>query len=241
VPIWLPELTADPEFFPDPQQALTDPDGLLALGGDLSASRLIHAYRLGIFPWFNEGDPLLWWSPSVRAIFAPKTLQLSRTLKKTLKKHNFSFSCNQQFSEVMQLCAQTRLNTTGTWIQPSMQQAYGELHRLGVANSIEVWLDNQLVGGCYGLQIGHLFCGESMFNLVPNAAKLALVALQHQLSQYTDGLIDCQMPNPFLMQLGAQPLPRSEYLSLLAERRDAPLPATMWAARSLLIADEGQC
>jgi leucyl/phenylalanyl-tRNA--protein transferase len=240
VPIWLTELTADPTSFPDPQKALTTPDGLLAMGGDLSAPRLIQAYRHGIFPWFNQDDPLLWWSPSVRAIFPAQTLQLSRTLRKALKKHRYTFSCNQQFAEVMRLCAQTRLNTTGTWIQPCMQQAYTALHQLGIAQSIEVWQEDTLVGGCYGLQIGHLFCGESMFNLQPNAAKFALIALQHHLSQYTDGLIDCQMPNPFLLQMGALPLARTDYLSLLAARRDKPLPPEMWTARSLLLPNEEQ-
>jgi len=233
VPIWLTELSADPKIFPDPRKALKSPDGLLAMGGDLSPARLIHAYQHGIFPWFNHDDPLLWWSPSIRAVFTPNSLQLSRSLRKTLKKHNFSFSCNKKFHEVMALCAQTRQQTTGTWIQPCMQQAYGELHQLGVAHSIEVWSDDTLVGGCYGLQIGSLFCGESMFNLVPNAAKFALIMLQYHLSRYTDGLIDCQMPNPFLMQMGATPLPKSDYLVLLSDRRDWSVPNDMWQPRTL--------
>ncbi len=238
MPIWLTELSADHQVFPDPRKALTSPDGLLAMGGDLSPTRLINAYRQGIFPWFNEDDPLLWWSPSTRAVFAPHSLQLSRSLKKALKKHNFRFTCNHSFNDVMAQCAQTRLQTTGTWIQPCMQQAYGELHELGIAHSIEVWSDDSLVGGCYGLQIGSLFCGESMFNLVPNAAKFALIMLQHHLSRYTDGLIDCQMPNPFLLQMGAMPLPKNEYLALLVKRRDWSVPREMWQPRALAWSSE---
>ncbi len=233
MPIRLSQLGADPRIFPDPHQALASPDGLLAIGGDLSPPRLLNAYRQGIFPWFSEDDPVLWWSPSIRAVFAPSSLQPSRTLKKVQKKQNFRFTSDYNFHQVMAKCAETRLATTGTWIQPCMQQAYGELHELGIAHSIEVWSDNTLVGGCYGLQIGSLFCGESMFNLVPNAAKFALIMLQQHLSCYTDGLIDCQMPNPFLLQMGAIPLPKTDYLTLLAQRRDWSMPIDMWQRREL--------
>lgn len=229
----LAQLTADPCLFPDPNSALKSPDGLLAIGGDLTPKRLLYAYYQGIFPWFNEGDPLLWWSPSVRAIFEPNSLTLDRSLKKYLKKYPFTFSCNQSFLDVMHLCAQTREETGGTWIQPNIMAAYTIMHQLDLAHSIEVWLEGELVGGCYGLQIGQLFCGESMFNLMPNTAKLALVMLQQHLSTYTQGLIDCQMPNPFLLQMGAKPLPRAEYLNLLHANRSHPTPEAMWQARAL--------
>ncbi len=232
MPIWLPELTQDLDWFPDPEFSLPEPDGLLAFGGCLSPQRLVSAYRQGIFPWFNEEDPLLWWSPSIRAIFPQNSLKLNRSLKKFLKNNHFSFSCNTAFAEVIAQCALTR-QEKGTWIQANIQQAYLQLHRLGKAHSIEVWQDGHLVGGCYGVQVGELFCGESMFNLAPNAAKLALLVLQQELQKVCDGIIDCQMPNPFLMQMGAEPLPRSDYLCLLRKKRDLAFPQEVWRPRSI--------
>ncbi len=239
MPIWLPELTQDLEWFPDPELSLPEPDGLLAFGGCLKPQRLLSAYRQGIFPWFNEEDPLLWWSPSVRAIFPQNSLKLNRSLKKLLKNQPFHFSCNTAFAEVIAQCAQTRARK-GTWIQPNIQYAYLQLHRLGKAHSVEVWQEGTLVGGCYGVQVGELFCGESMFNLVPNAAKLALLVLQQELQKVCDGIIDCQMPNPFLLQMGAEPLPRTDYLRLLMQKRDLELPLDLWQPRSIkLLQSEG--
>ncbi|MBU1438298.1 MAG: leucyl/phenylalanyl-tRNA--protein transferase [Gammaproteobacteria bacterium] len=234
MPIYLPELTADPFWFPSLSSALRKPDGLLAMGGDLSVERLHQAYRTGVFPWFSEGDPLLWWSPSTRAVFAPGELQLNRSLRKYQKQHQFSYSRNKAFAQVIAHCAAIpRRNQSGTWILSNIQQAYVALHQRGLAHSIEVWHNNTLVGGLYGVVVGGLFCGESMFNLQPNTAKLALCMLQQQLVSYCDGWIDCQMPNPFLLQLGVRPLPKTEYLTLLQRLRDQPVPIDVWSPAML--------
>lgn len=232
--IYLPELSAHDVSFPPLHRALSNPDGLLAMGGDLSPARLISAYSQAIFPWFSQGDPLLWWSPSQRAIFAPDTLKLNRTLKKQLKRYQLHFSVNTAFSQVMAHCAAPRAKQPGTWILPEMQQAYLQLHLQGHAHSIEVWQQDKLVGGLYGVLIGSLFCGESMFNLLPDTAKLALVALQQHLQQVAPGWIDCQMPNPFLLQLGAQSLPRADYVSLLQASAAQQTPASHWLACTLI-------
>jgi len=231
--IRLTQLRTDPQWFPPLESALSEPDGLLAFGGDLSPSRLESAYRHGIFPWFNADDPLLWWSPTVRAVFAPQTLQLNRTLRKEIRRHQLWFSCNLAFSRVIAACADPRAKQAGTWIQPCIQQAYQQLHQQGLAHSIEVWQGQQLVGGLYGLQIGELFCGESMFNTIPNTAKIALCLLQHHLAGFTDGWIDCQMPNPFLLSMGATPLHRDDYVVLLNALKDSPVQACRWQPRRL--------
>lgn len=233
MPIYLPELREDPDWFPPLSEALTYPDGLLAMGGDLSPQRLLAAYRSAIFPWFSEDEPILWWSPATRAVFAPNQLQLNRSLKKYLKKQQYYFRCNSAFSEVVRLCAAPRAGQAGTWIVPQMQAAYLALHQAGIAHSIEVWRGNNLVGGLYGLTIGGLFCGESMFNLEANTAKLALVMLQQQLQRYNGGWIDCQMPNPFLLQLGVQPLPRSDYVTLLNQLKYQQVPVNCWQTQAL--------
>lgn len=230
--IVLDPLTADPLWFPSPERALVQPDGLLAYGGDLSVVRLQAAYRHGIFPWFSEGDPLLWWTPSIRAVFAPATLTPNRSLRKYARKQAYRYTCNTAFSAVIAQCAATRARQ-GTWITDDIQQAYTRLHQAGVAHSIEVWREEQLVGGLYGLQIGQLFCGESMFNLEANCAKLALVMLQHHLSSVCAGWIDCQMPNPFLLQCGASPLPRQQFLQLLAQLREQLVPHDLWQRKTL--------
>ncbi|MGP9800711.1 leucyl/phenylalanyl-tRNA--protein transferase [Rheinheimera sp. NSM] len=232
--IYLPELSAHDVSFPPLHRALSNPDGLLAMGGDLSPARLISAYSQAIFPWFSEGDPLLWWSPSQRAIFAPDTLKLNRTLKKQLNRYQLHFSVNTAFAQVMAHCAAPRAKQPGTWILPEMQQAYQQLHLQGYAHSIEVWQQDRLVGGLYGVLVGSLFCGESMFNLLPDTAKLALVALQQHLQQVAPGWIDCQMPNPFLLQLGARSLPRADYVSLLQTSAAQQTPASHWLAGPLI-------
>lgn len=236
--IYLPELSTHDVSFPPLHRALSEPDGLLAMGGDLSVPRLLSAYRQGIFPWFSEGDPLLWWSPSTRAVFTPDSLTLSRTLKKQLRRYQLRFSVNLAFAQVISQCAAPRAKQPGTWILPAMQQAYLALHQQGHAHSIEVWQQDNLVGGLYGVQIGGLFCGESMFNRLPDTAKLALVALQHLLQQATEGWIDCQMPNPFLLQLGVQPISRQQYLTLLTAQREASLPAEFWQPRFFVLENE---
>lgn len=235
MPIYLPELSAHDVSFPDLHHALTEPDGLLAMGGDLSAERLINAYSTGIFPWFCEGDPLLWWSPSVRAVFEPDTLQLSRTLKKQIKRHKLHFSVNKAFSAVTKHCAAPRAKQADTWILPQMQLAYQRLHHLGYAHSIEVWHQDKLVGGLYGVMVGQLFCGESMFNLMPDMAKIALVVLQHHLKAVASGWIDCQLPNPFLLQMGVQSITREEYSVLLSQLKNATVAQSHWLARDIAL------
>lgn len=233
--IYLPELAPHDVSFPPLHRALAEPDGLLAMGGDLSVQRLIHAYSNAVFPWFSEGDPLLWWSPSVRAVFAPESLTLNRTLKKQIRRHQLQFSVNKAFAQVVALCAAPREKQPGTWILPQMQQAYLQLHRQGHAHSIEVWQQDKLVGGLYGVLVGSLFCGESMFNLLPNTAKLALVALQQHLQQRAPGWIDCQLPNPFLMQLGARAIARTDYVTLLQQYRTEHIVASHWQARNITL------
>lgn len=228
MPIYLPQLSAHDVSFPPLARALTEPDGLLAMGGDLSPERLLNAYSQAIFPWFSEDDPILWWSPSVRALFPPDTLSLNRTLKKLLRRHQLSFSINTAFTSVIKQCSAPRAKQPGTWILPQMQQAYIKLNQLGYAHSVEVWHQQQLVGGLYGILVGEMFCGESMFNLMPDMAKLALVALQQHLQCVASGWIDCQMPNPFLLQLGATAMPRVDYVVLLEQCKGRTLPQTHW-------------
>jgi len=235
MPLYLPELEADNLRFPPASHALAEPDGLLAFGGDLSVNRLLQAYRNGIFPWFSENDPILWWSPSVRALFPPDTLQLNRSLRKQLQKSPLRFTINHCFRDVVAACAAPRAKQPATWILPPMQQAYLQLHQQQAAHSIEVWQEDQLVGGLYGLTIGGLFCGESMFNRIPNAAKFALIALQQHLQSYTTGWIDCQLPNPFLVQLGAISMPRQNYLQLLNQLQQHPVPIHHWQTASIEI------
>ncbi|KKO46063.1 leucyl/phenylalanyl-tRNA--protein transferase [Arsukibacterium ikkense] len=236
--IYLPELNPAQLWFPPVEQALEQPDGLLAMGGDLSTERLLLAYRSGIFPWFSQGDPLLWWSPATRAVFAPASLQFNRSLRKAWQRTTLTLTLNQAFARVVQGCAAPRKNQPETWILPPMQQAYQRLHQQGHAHSIEVWHNSTLVGGLYGILVGGLFCGESMFNRTPNAAKFALLALQQHLSQFTAGWIDCQMPNPFLQQLGAQPLPRQQYLTLLHQQTALISPAGHWQPQQLSLGND---
>lgn len=229
--IQLAQLTSDRQWFPAVSSALDERSGaagLLAFGGDLHPERLYHAYQQGIFPWFNPGEPPLWWSPPTRAIFRPDALSWSRSMLKAVRQQQFTFSVNQSFTEVMQGCAAPRAKQTGTWIVPDIIAGYTGLHQLGHAHSIEVWQQQSLVGGLYGVMVGQLFCGESMFNRVPNAAKAALMLLQQLLQNAGGGYIDCQMPNAFLLQMGAEPLPRTAYLSLLATLQTQPLADACW-------------
>lgn len=235
MPIYLPELLVEQLSFPPVSRALAEPDGLLAMGGDLSPERLTLAYQSGIFPWFSEGDPLLWWSPSIRAVFPPDTLLLNRTLRKQWQKGAYRITLNHRFAEVMQHCAAPRPSQAQTWILPPMQQAYLTLHQLGIAHSIEIWQHDSVVAGLYGVQLGQLFCGESMFNRIDNGAKFALIALQQHLQHYAEGWIDCQLPNRFLLQLGATPLPRSDYLTLLKRLQTQPAPNGHWSPQTLLL------
>lgn len=205
-----------PEAFPPASLALREPNGLLAAGGDLSPARLLYAYRHGIFPWYEAGQPILWWSPDPRAILRPEALKVSRSLRRVLRRDGFRFSADRAFAEVMTACAAPRRYTSGTWITPEIREAYGHLHRLGWAHSIEVWQDETLVGGLYGVFIGRVFFGESMFSRVSDASKAALVRLVEHLQTRQLAFIDCQQATSHLQRLGAVTVPREEFLELLA-------------------------
>jgi leucyl/phenylalanyl-tRNA--protein transferase len=202
--------------FPDP--ALADPDGLLAIGGDLSAERLKNAYASGIFPWFSAGDPILWFAPHERCVIFPERVKISKSMRKVLLSEQFRITWDQAFEQVIKACAsidRTKQGQDGTWITDDMQEAYLNLHQLGMAHSVEVWQGQELVGGLYGVIVNQVFCGESMFSQVSNASKVALISLCRS-GQFK--LIDCQLPNPHLMSLGAELIPSQEYLKILKEQ-----------------------
>lgn len=197
--------------FPDP--TLADEDGLLAIGGDLSEARLLLAYRNGIFPWYSEDDPICWYAPKERCVIFSEKIKVSKSMQQALRKGLFTVTCNQAFRSVIEHCAGvSRKDQTGTWIGADMQEAYLRLHGQGHAHSVEVWRDGRLAGGLYGVAVGKVFCGESMFSLEPNASKTALIWLCRQ-NRYP--LIDCQMPNGHLMSLGAEMISMNRYLQLL--------------------------
>ncbi|BDM64917.1 leucyl/phenylalanyl-tRNA--protein transferase [Shewanella sp. NFH-SH190041] len=231
----LPFLNPANTLFPPPEQALTDPNGLLAIGGDLSAPRLLSAYYNGIFPWFNDDDPILWWSPDPRAVFSPQAIHISHSLKKTLKKQPWRFTINHAFTEVITACAAPRAKQAGTWITDTIQTAYQALHQLKRAHSLEVWQDNELIGGLYGINVGGVFCGESMFHRRNNASKAAMAALGHHLHQYQYQLIDAQLMNPYLVSLGAKPLSRRDFLHRLHQLRDLKLDTQCWQPQEINI------
>lgn len=191
-------------------------DGLLAVGGDLSPDRLIMAYKQGIFPWFNDDSLILWWSPDPRMVLFPEKVKISKSMKKVLKKHQFSLTRNTDFAAVLNSCASIkRPGQQGTWITKDMKKSYLELHSRGVAVSYEVWQKDELVGGLYGLDLGHIFCGESMFSTVSNASKYAFIHLASDLCKKKYVLIDCQVYNPHLESLGAEAIPRADFIKLL--------------------------
>jgi leucyl/phenylalanyl-tRNA---protein transferase len=215
-PYWID--SNDPEIaFPDVELALRDPDGLLALGGDLSIPRLLHAYRLGIFPWFGPRQPILWWSPDPRLVLYPRDLHISRSLAKTLRRGRFHVTLDRDFKAVIEQCGAPRQGQTGTWITPEMQAAYIDLHTAGYAHSVECWLGGELAGGLYGVAIGRIFFGESMFARVTDASKVAFVRLVRQLQRQEFRLIDCQVHTPHLASLGAISIPRREFVRILGE------------------------
>lgn len=201
--------------FPPLIKALRDPDGLIAVGGCLSVKRLLNAYRQGIFPWFNPGEPILWWSPDPRLVLFPDKLIVSRSLRKTLRKQNFSISYDQAFSDVIAGCADLRKNSTGTWITNEISQAYNELYRLGFAHSAEAWLDGELVGGLYGIALGRVFFGESMFHTRTDASKVIFATLVEQMKSWGYQLIDCQVRTRYLESFGAEEIDRAYFVKLL--------------------------
>lgn len=204
------QLLDDDYGFPDP--TLAEDDGLLAIGGDLSVERLLTAYSNGIFPWFSEGDPILWYSPHERCVIYPDKIKVSKSMKKLFSNGHFTITLNKAFEQVILACATiARKDQDGTWITDEMQQAYINLHRKGYAHSVEVWRNDELVGGLYGLKINRVFCGESMFSKMSNASKAALIYL----SQLNIDLIDCQLPNEHLMSMGAEMIDRELYMEIL--------------------------
>lgn len=215
--IRLPWLAPDSLEFPPPEQALTDPNGLLAAGGDLSPARLLAAYRQGIFPWYEEGQPILWWSPQPRIILVPQNVHIARSLRKVLRHGEMTVTADRCFDQVVTACAGPRRDTDGTWITAEMAEAYETLHQLGYAHSIEVWKSGELVGGLYGIAIGRAFFGESMFSHVSNASKVALVHLARQLGEWGYGLIDCQVETDHLVSMGATSVSRAVFRRLLLD------------------------
>jgi leucyl/phenylalanyl-tRNA---protein transferase len=213
-------LTPDdpPNSFPPLHEALEEPAGLLAAGGDLSPARLVAAYARGIFPWFSPGQPILWWSPNPREVIFPAEFHRSRSLARTIKRGQFKVTVNQSFMDVVSCCSERPGGETGTWITPEMKAAYGELHQLGVAHSYEVWnRSGALVGGIYGVRSGPVFCGESMFSREPDSSKVALAALVDASAGAGIRLIDCQMPSSHLRSLGSRGLPRAQFVALLRQ------------------------
>ena len=223
---WLQRDSLD---FPPLNKALREPNGLLAAGGDLRPERLIQAYRHGCFPWFQDGQPILWWSPDPRTVLQPDKLHISRSLAKVLRQGRYRVTFDQAFVDVIRACAAPRSYAAETWITSPMQDAYVELHRRGIAHSVEVWRDNELVGGLYGLAMGQLFFGESMFSRADNASKVGFVTLVEHLKDWGFVLIDCQMPTEHLLSLGAQTIPRSEFAGYLSDHLDQSSQAD-WVA-----------
>ena len=205
----------DALWFPPVEKAAAD--GLLAFGGDLSTERLLLAYRSGIFPWFNEDEPPLWWCPDPRCVIFPDELYISKSMQQLLKRKTFTITINQNFSAVIQQCAATRQQQEGTWITTEIEKAYTELHRLGHAVSIEAWQQGELVGGLYGIRMGRLFFGESMFSKVSNASKYAFISYVQQLKKEGVVLIDCQIYTAHLESLGARMIPRDEFLKIVKQ------------------------
>lgn len=221
--------------FPPVASALKEPNGLLAAGADLSTGRLIAAYRKGIFPWFSDGQPILWWSPDPRMALAPLELKVSRSLRKRLKRRDYRVSADTAFRQVILACSEPRGNGYGTWITGEMARAYTRLHTLGYAHSIETWFEDRLAGGLYGIAIGRMFFGESMFYRAPDASKIAFVHLVQQLARWQFGLIDCQMKTAHLASFGAREIPRREFTRRLEELVNYPGQISKWQLENELL------
>ena len=207
---------ASDEPFPPVEMAWDEPNGLLAIGGDLSSERLINAYRSGIFPWFSEEEPIYWWSPNPRAVLYPHKINFRRSLRKIMRNKGYRITVDHSFAAVVRACAAPRSDTNGTWITEAMYAAYLALHKLNIAHSVEVWNHkNKLVGGLYGVDTGGVFSGESMFSIERDTSKMAFIALANILQQRDYELIDCQIENPHLMSMGAENIPRKEYINRL--------------------------
>ncbi|GAB3381194.1 leucyl/phenylalanyl-tRNA--protein transferase [Spongiibacter taiwanensis] len=215
--------------FPPLEHATQEPNGLLAAGGDLRLERLLEAYRRGIFPWYEEGQPILWWSPDPRSVLFPTRLKVNRSLTKALKRAPYHCTTDRTFSEVIDQCAAVSARRPGTWITDDMRQAYLSLHKAGRAHSVEVWLGEDLIGGLYGVAMGKVFFGESMFSLAPNGSKIALCALCEWLMARDFAVIDCQVGNPYLTSMGAEEIPRRNFQAILNESaQDDATPPSPW-------------
>jgi leucyl/phenylalanyl-tRNA--protein transferase len=217
-----------PDAFPPVAQALVEPNGLLAAGGDLSPERILCAYRAGIFPWFESGQPILWWSPDPRCVLRPERFHVATSLRRSARSGGLELTFNRACAEVIDACAERRSGQTGTWITSEMKQAYKGLHASGWVHSVEVWQDQTLAGGIYGLASGAAFFGESMFSRVADASKIAMMALCRVLLRQSFVLLDCQVASPHLMTLGAELMKRTEFSRLLAEVNRFPDRATFW-------------
>ena len=223
----IPWLDAD-DPFPPVTDALAEPNGLLAAGADLSVARLIAAYRQGIFPWYSDDQPLLWWSPDPRMVLFPPEFKVSRSLRKRLQRRSYDIRADSAFDAVMRACAEPRRSQEGTWITAEMIGAYGALHRRGVAHSVETWIEGELAGGLYGVALGRMFYGESMFALATDASKIALAHLVRQLERWNFGMVDCQMKTAHLASFGARELPRVEFMRKLQELVNYPSSSGEW-------------
>lgn len=226
-----------PDSFPDVSRALTEPDGLLAAGGDLSPERLLAAYTRGIFPWFEAGQPVLWWSPDPRCVLYPEKLHASRRLRQQSRNSSAELRFNTAFDAVIRACARKRRSQQGTWITADMISAYESLHRDGWAHSVETWDEHGLAGGLYGLCIGKVFFGESMFSARPNTSKMAMLGLAQHMQAAGIELLDCQVASPHLFTLGAEFMSRAKFSAFLATACDPPEPHAAWPAQPVPVSD----
>jgi leucyl/phenylalanyl-tRNA--protein transferase len=220
-------------IFPPADIAHTDPNGLLAFGGDLSAKRLLLAYSSGIFPWFSHDEPIMWWSPDPRGILPLDNFKCSKSLKKFARNCDYHITINSAFDQVIEICAAIPRNDSGTWITDDMLNAYKNLHQLGHAHSVEVWSEDDLVGGLYGITVGKVFCGESMFHKATNASKLAMLSLVELLKSEAVEFIDCQMQNSHLASLGCIEVPRDKFLTMLQEQSLQSFDPDVWRPQTL--------
>lgn len=214
--------------FPPLQLALDEPNGLLAVGGCLSTVRLLNAYRHGIFPWYNPDEPILWWSPNPRLVLFPDNLRISHSLKKTLRKQHFEVTYDRAFNDVINACAETRKNSGGTWISTDISQAYIKLYELGIAHSVETWHNGTLAGGLYGIALGQVFFGESMFHRQTDASKVAFATLVESLKEWGYQLVDCQVHTQHLASLGAQSIARNQFVKLLEQYCNKAAHPSAW-------------
>ena len=229
--LWLDDRPGATPCFPPLAHARREPDGLLAAGGRLDPDWLLAAYRRGIFPWYSGDEPILWWSPDPRLILEPSALRIHRSLAQTLRRGDFEVRCDTAFADVMAACAAPRDRDGGTWITPAMRDAYVRMHELGHAHSVECWRDGELVGGLYGMEIGGVFFGESMFTRVRDASKVALAHLCRFVEARGVRMIDCQMTTPHLVSLGARECSRADFANALARLTVLPQPPGRWPAR----------